>query len=716
MARLLPFIGPSGVGKSSFVLAGLLPRIQAPMDELPGSSQWIYLPPMHPGDHPIESLKKTLGCVFPQKRLEDVGTALAAEDACGLHTLTMQLTQNHQAYVVLVIDQFEELFTLTDDEQERQHFIDLLVKASTEQDGRLIIILTLCTDSYNRVLAYTELGKMVTEQQRVVFPMTREELHAAITKPASRPDVQLAFEEVLVRNLLCDIEGQIGALPLLQFTLKQLVDQCKGHLLTYQMYEAIGGIKRALSDHAENVYASLSKEKQILARALLLRSGGSWKDRTRRDILSRVASECLLADRAQERQLREVVDLFVDKRLLVKGRSEQEEMATIEISHKVLVDGWERLANWIKEAREDDCGRKFKRDVKRWIQENRANRDLYAKKQYKKAIAWAKHEILTRDEAHFLSQSIERIRRKIALVLVAMMVIVPLLPCIVLLLSPLVGFILVTNTQDDGQGSLRAALHVMNSGGTIELAPFLKGTIQLKSEDLNIVRTVTLVGSDPNFVTISSTSGKKIHILPSISVTIKKLSFKDSIIQRDSIIYNEGTLTCNNCIISGNKSFYNGGGITNWGGSLTLNNSRVENNIASGNGGGLYNWNGVVFINDTILLGNRAYNNGGGAYSLKGKVAVESGSIISSNRADGSDGGGICIVNGNLHLTDSSLTGNYSQGDGGGLAILGSQGTLHQSSIYQNTAALYGGGLSVEKNSENNMPWSGLNDWCRSYG
>jgi transcriptional regulator with XRE-family HTH domain/putative hemolysin len=704
-ARLLAFIGPSGVGKSSFVLAGLLPRLRASMDELPGSSQWIYLPSMHPGNHPVEALKETLGCVFQQKRLEDIEADLANKDARGLYTLTMQLTQSQQAYVVLVIDQFEELFTLTDDEQERQHFIDLLVKASTEQDGNLIVILTLCTDSYDRVLTYTELGRIVAKQQQVVFPMIRDELHAAITKPASHFDVRLDFEEELVIHLLCDVEGQVGALPLLQFTLKQLVDQRKGHSLIYETYEAIGGIKGALSNHAEEVYTKLSPEEQKLAHALFLRLVDPGK--AEQDAISRCVSlsEFLLTNEAEECLLQRVIDIFVNERLLTRGK--QGEATTIEISHRALIYGWKHLADWIEEAREDDLGRKFKRDVNRWKQEDETERELYTRTQLKDAQVWAENHMLNRDEVYFLLWSQWYIRQqrtgffqKLVTIVQIILVIIEVLLWAILQLPAFTSSIMVTNTQDDGPGSLRAAIHAARSGQTVMFAPFLKGTIQLESEDLNIGRNITLTGFNPNFIAISSPSGKEIHIFRGVTVTINNLSFKDSIIRHGSIIYNEGTLTCNNCIFSKNISYYDGGAITNIGGSLTIKNSKIVNNMSSGNGGGIYNWSGIVNIYNTSMSRNKSYSNGGAIYSLRGAVTIDS-STISSNWADDSEGGGIDSVNGSLQLVNSTLTKNQSKGGGGGLAVLGSQGAIRQSSIYQNTAALYGGGLSVEKNSEN---------------
>ncbi len=167
-ARLLAVVGPSGSGKSSVVMAGLLPHLRE--GKLPGSEQWVYLDPIVPGSHPIEHLALTLSDHLPytpiaiQKELEDDSTR-------GLHLLATKLAKRQGTKVVLLVDQFEELFTQTSTEDERCHFLDLLVTAITEPHGPVIVLLTLRADFYDRPLAYPALGQLVPNRQIVVLPM-----------------------------------------------------------------------------------------------------------------------------------------------------------------------------------------------------------------------------------------------------------------------------------------------------------------------------------------------------------------------------------------------------------------------------------------------------------------------------------------------------------------------------------------------------------------
>jgi hypothetical protein len=229
-ARLLTVIGPSGSGKSSVVMAGLLPGLRK--GELPGSEEWVYLSPMVPGMHPLEALALALEPHFPDKSMEQLHHTLQSDSMRGLHLLATELVEKPGQKVVLVIDQFEEIFNRVSSEQERRRFIDLLMAAVTEPRGPLIVILTLRADLYDRPLAYPELGRLIQHDQVAVLPMEMQDLRAVITRPATLPDVRLAFEGSLVGDLLFEVEGQRGALPLLQFTLDQLFQRRKGHLLT----------------------------------------------------------------------------------------------------------------------------------------------------------------------------------------------------------------------------------------------------------------------------------------------------------------------------------------------------------------------------------------------------------------------------------------------------------------------------------------------------
>jgi hypothetical protein len=265
-ARLLTVIGPSGSGKSSVVMAGLLPKLR--QGAIAGSEQLVYLKPMMPGTRALEALALTFAPCYSDRSLKSLSEDLEDESARGLHLLATQLVQTKGQQVVLVIDQFEELFTQTFSEQERQQFIDLLVTAVTEPQGPVLVILTLRADFYNNLLAYPALGRLIVEHQVVMWPMEVKDLRAVIKGPAALPDVQLYFEGNLVGDLLFEIQGQAGALPLLEFTLEQLFERRSDHRLTLSAYHEIGGVKGALSRHAERTYAALpSEEHRRLTRA-----------------------------------------------------------------------------------------------------------------------------------------------------------------------------------------------------------------------------------------------------------------------------------------------------------------------------------------------------------------------------------------------------------------------------------------------------------------
>src|SRR5713226_6698268 len=401
--RLLTVIGPSGSGKSSVVMAGLLPRLR--QGAVAGSEQWVYLGPMVPGTRALEALALTLAPRLPDRSLKSLREDLEDESARGLHLLATQLVQAREQRVVLFVDQLEELFTQTSSEEERQQFIDLLVAAVTEPQGPVVIVLTLRADFYDRPLAYPELSRLITRHQVVVLPMEVQDLRAVIKGPAALPDVQLSFEGNLVGDLLFEMQGQVGALPLLEFTLEQLFERRTDHRLTRAAYREIGGVKGALSQHAEQTYASLpSEEHRRLARALLLRlidPGASEQDTIRRRA---ALAEFSLADETTTRRLRETADAFIAARLLTTN--EVAGTTTLEVSHESVIREWKRLADWIREAREDlHLLQVIRQDAVEWQRYGRSVDRLYRGTQLAEALAWRERSLLSLDEEAFLEAS-----------------------------------------------------------------------------------------------------------------------------------------------------------------------------------------------------------------------------------------------------------------------------------------------------------------------
>jgi len=399
-SRFLAIVGPSGSGKSSVVMAGLLPKLQS--GALPGSKEWVYLDPVLPGSQPLESLAVILADALHMAN-SDVLKDLDAS-ARGLHLLARRLTKGRgDARVVLLVDQFEELFTQTMDADKRDHFIDLLVTAAQERDGQLLIILTLRADFYDRPMNYAPLGKLLEKHTKSVLPMSIEDLRDVIEKPAALPDVKLEFETGLVGDLLFEVRGQTGALPLLQFTLDQLAERRQGRKLTNAAYQDMGGVKGALAKHAESVYQSLPTDQhRELARSLFLRliePGATEQDTTRRRAAQ---SELITPDPKQTELLREVSAAFVNARLLTTNVIAG--LAVIEVSHEALIREWEQLANWLNTARTDvHLQQMISRDAREWLRIGKRVDDLYRGAKLQEAVSWAERNIPSVEELEFIN-------------------------------------------------------------------------------------------------------------------------------------------------------------------------------------------------------------------------------------------------------------------------------------------------------------------------
>lgn len=689
-ARLITVIGPSGSGKSSFVMAGLLPHLQA--GEVSGSNTWVYLHPLIPGTHPVEALALAIFEWFPEKSLSVLCNDLQDNTARGLHRyITAIVKQKRCTHVVLVVDQFEELFTLTTDEKERRLFIDLLVTACTQQRSPLIVIITLRADFYDRPMQYPALYTLIEQFQIPLLPIGLDDLRAVITRPATLPDVQLMFEDNLIGDILFDLQGQIGALPLLQFTLDQLFQRREGRQITLQAYAESGGVKGALSQHVERIYQGLpSEEYRTATRELFLRlidPGMTEQDTTRRRT---PLSEFIFPDRAKTQHVQEIIEVFIKARLLTTNQSNN--VTTIEVSHEAIIREWKRLASWLREAREDIHFQKaLSEDVMEWKQRQRPRDRLYRGAQLKEAQKWAKRHTPSSQETVFLRASAMYQTVFLMGILAGLFLLVFSTGAAILYYqrqapSPLV----VTNTQDGMPGSLRWCIETSPLKSTIGFDPNIKGPLVFSGSQIVIPGGKDLTIKGAGRLIRSGDAHAGILISRSASLTIDTLNFQGNPAADQSFFTSEGSLTLISSTISGNVSKTSGGGISNTAPGITrLINSKILRNSSKGDGGGISN-SATLILTNSDISNNIAFVEGGGIHNLDGSLTLINTTI--SNNTAFSEGGGIHNLGGPLTLTNTTVSGNVAFNPGGGIYNEGGSGLLTNSTISDNTSIYDVGG------------------------
>ena len=225
-SQLLAVVGPSGSGKSSLVLGGLLSVL--PTGALPGSQEWHYYPPMVPGSDPLTNLARAI-----QPHNGGNGEWIRQQAEAFRQTpgrLVQLLSAINDRPAVLVIDQFEEIFTLCTNDRVRSAFINNILSLLQVQDIRHIVILTMRSDFESYVARLPELQSRFGEAQARVMPLVADELDDAIERPAEL--VGLDFENGVTAKLLRDILGEPAGLPLLQFTLLKLWENREGNRVT----------------------------------------------------------------------------------------------------------------------------------------------------------------------------------------------------------------------------------------------------------------------------------------------------------------------------------------------------------------------------------------------------------------------------------------------------------------------------------------------------
>lgn len=357
--KITLLVGASGSGKTSLIQAGLLPRLQGHQTSsksqfnnrsqqtmskqaTPPNKAWFTLL-LRPGDTPFLNLATVLHLYMPPHYPTQVGPLAdyLADPGHDVTNLVPQILSRQSVYQqgLLVVDQFEELYTLSAPST-RQRYLELLL--SLIRADCCCLLLTMRADFVEPFLQYRPLADQLIDSTLMLGPLNETEMVQAIEEPAKQRGV--LFEPGLVNRLITDVGDTVGRLPLLQFALHALwqAQAEQGGPLQHATYEAIGQVSGALSQYADTIYAELDEENQARLRNLFLQlvQPGQQTADTRR-----------LAQRQELGEpLWQLAQQLSHSRLIVTNRI-VEEGETVELVHEALIQHWNRLQIWLDDYR-----------------------------------------------------------------------------------------------------------------------------------------------------------------------------------------------------------------------------------------------------------------------------------------------------------------------------------------------------------------------------
>ena len=346
-SRSVVIAGPSGSGKSSLVRAGLIHALK--QGALPNSDRWLYATPT-PGRDPIESLAVAMSRLTKSPDANKYLREHSSEPSALHELIESQLSDRKDQRAVIFVDQFEEIFTQVFKEDERLAFLNLLTYAAMTERGRVTVLFALRSDFVSNCATYPQLNACLNQQFMQVGAMQPDELVSAIARPALQ--VGLRIDPDLVAQIVNDMRDEPGALPLMQFALKDLFDarQAKGDViaLTLNDYLARGGLRKALERHADVAFSQLSENEQRLARTIF--SGLIEIGRGTQDARRTAAFDELVPVNIDAAQVRLVVQKLADARLITTDKQDRRE--TVTIAHEALIEAWPWLHRLVNENRE----------------------------------------------------------------------------------------------------------------------------------------------------------------------------------------------------------------------------------------------------------------------------------------------------------------------------------------------------------------------------
>jgi WD40 repeat protein len=338
--KFIPVLGASGSGKSSVVLAGLVPKLQ-------NEGHWLFTH-FRPDSDPFHALALALVPLYTP-HLDDTDKIIHArklskalgEGEIPLADVFAQIHQNHPMdRVLLIADQFEEIYTLCTDQKVRRSFLDALLASfpscPSQSHYKRVLVATMRADFLGNALLYPPFGDVLKTDIKLIRSMKCEELEQVIVKPAGKLGV--TFQEGLVKRILDDVESEPGNLPLLEFALTELWKWRKGKQLTHAAYEDIGEVKGALARHADEKYSNLTDDEKEKVRRIFIQlvHPGEGTEDTRR-----LATKAELGEASWG-----LVKQLADARLVVTSRNPAEQ-ETVEVVHEALIRNWSELRQWM---------------------------------------------------------------------------------------------------------------------------------------------------------------------------------------------------------------------------------------------------------------------------------------------------------------------------------------------------------------------------------
>ena len=379
--RFLTILGPSGCGKSSLARAGFIPAlVQRPLAE----KNKMRVVVLVPGSHPLEALagvlaKAATNDLLPVEKTEEFERVLTKQNEQdeyeGLRRIASLIPGIQDAPLVILVDQFEELYSLSKnrnnpkEQAQRQAFINTLLHAASDPTGNVSVVITLRSDFLGETQRHKGLNQIIGSEHSVIVPaMTVDELHRAISAPARQAGHPL--DEATVKLLVRDAEGREGALPLLQFALTRIWEGLSEGKVPIDSYREIGGIGGALAGKAQDIYDKLNDaEKGIVRRVFvgLVQLGEGSRD-TRR----RVNIDSLMTIRATLKAVKRVINRFTSSEARLVTLSCQSGQEIAEITHEALFEHWQLLNDWLDSSRDDiRFQRRLESTAQYWNEEDR---------------------------------------------------------------------------------------------------------------------------------------------------------------------------------------------------------------------------------------------------------------------------------------------------------------------------------------------------------